>query len=64
MIGIQSRTEKCMTAKEKTRLRELAKQQRDLAYSPEMESLRKRYWDLNTKKSGIRPTVRIETEHV
>jgi hypothetical protein len=51
-----------MTAKEKNRLRELAKQQKELAYSPEMESLRKQHWDLNTKNSGTRPVVRIETE--
>ena len=51
-----------MTAKEKSRLRELAKQQRELAYSPGMEALRKQHRDLNTKNSGTRPTVRIETE--
>ena len=36
--------------------------QRELAYDPEMEVLRKRYWDLNTKPGGTRPAIRIETE--
>ena len=51
-----------MTVNERSRLRELAKQQRELAYDPKMEALRKRYWDLNTKNSGTCPTIRIETE--
>ena len=51
-----------MTSKERSRLRELAKKNKELAYSPEMEALRKRYWDLNTKNNGTCPTVRIETE--
>jgi hypothetical protein len=51
-----------MTAKEKERLRELAKRQRELAYSSKMEALRKQHWDLNTRNSGTCPVIRIETE--
>ena len=50
-----------MTVKEKERLRELAKKQRELANSLEMESLRKQHWELNTHHRGTCPTVRIET---
>ncbi|MCL2479361.1 MAG: hypothetical protein FWF22_07660 [Treponema sp.] len=50
-----------MTTNDKNRLRSLAQRQRELAYSPQMEALRSRYWELNTKKSGTLPTVRIET---
>ncbi|MDR1060962.1 MAG: hypothetical protein LBL83_07095 [Clostridiales bacterium] len=47
---------------ERLRLRELAKRQLELACAPQMEELRKRHWDLNTKTAGTRPVVRIETE--
>ena len=50
-----------MTAKEKDRLRGLAKQYLELANDPEMELLRKRHRELNLKKSGTRPVIRIET---
>jgi hypothetical protein len=51
-----------MISTEKKYLRELAKKQRELAYLPEMENLRKQYWDINCKNNGAHPTVRIETQ--
>ena len=50
-----------MTLKEKNRLRELAKQYMELACSPGMELLRKQHRDLNLRKNGTRPVIRIET---
>jgi hypothetical protein len=51
-----------VTLEEKKYLRELAKRQSELACSDEMERLRKQHWNLNTRNSGSRPVVRIETE--
>ena len=51
-----------MTKKEKSRLRDLAKQQLHLAHSPAMDEIYKRQWDINTGTGGTCPVVRIETE--
>lgn len=54
-----------MTAnkKEKVRLRELAKQQLEMAHSQIMDVVYKRQWNLNNATGGTDPVVRIETEN-
>jgi len=47
---------------DKNRLTELAKQQLELAYSPQNDAVYKRQWELNNCTGGTCPVVRIETE--